>query len=131
MNQARQEIGSLLRRYQEAANASDAEALRALYTEDAVLLPGGFPTAVGDEAIKDFYSYVFSMLSINIEIDIQPGQILVQGDLAFATTSSTGTRTITATQETVPENNRELWVLRSIQGTWRISRYMFNKSGGD
>lgn len=128
MESDRDQISELLRLYQEAANAGDPERLRTLYTDDAILLPGDFPTAVGGQAIQDFYAYAFSALSIEIDIDIRPEEIIVQDDLAFATTSSTGTRTYTETKETVPENNRELWVLRSVGGAWKIARYMFNKS---
>jgi hypothetical protein len=38
-----------------------------------------------------------------------------------------GTTLIHANGQTVPEENRELFVLQKINGQWKIARYMFNK----
>jgi hypothetical protein len=38
-----------------------------------------------------------------------------------------GSTLIHATGETVPEENRELFVLQKENGSWKIDRYMFNK----
>ena len=54
---------------------------------------------------------------------------MVYHDLAYATTSSTGTRLIRETGVTVPEINRELWIFEKVEGDWKIARYMFNKDG--
>jgi len=54
-------------------------------------------------------------------------EIVVNGDYAFARTTSQGTTLIHTSGETVAEENRELFVLQKINGQWKISRYMFNK----
>ncbi len=48
-------------------------------------------------------------------------------DYAFARTTSKGSTLIHATGETVPEENRELFILQKEKGSWKIDRYMFNK----
>ena len=55
-------------------------------------------------------------------------EIQVEGNMAFAVTSSKGTTLIHATGDKVPEANRELFVFEKIDGTWKIARYMFNKT---
>ena len=128
MNDDRHAIEQLLRTYFDAANDADASQLASLYTDDAVLLPAEFPTASGRHDIEAFYSGAFSQLQLQIELDLPAAAIAVHGDVAHATTSSAGTRTIRATGDVIPENNRELWVLARTGDDWKIARYMFNKS---
>ena len=128
MNDDRNSIEQLLRTYFDVANDADAGLLASLYTDDAVLLAGDFPTASGRPDIEAFYSGAFSQLQLQIEVDLPAADIAVHGDVAHATTSSTGTRTIRAPGDVVPENNRELWVLDRAGDDWKIARYMFNKS---
>ena len=54
-------------------------------------------------------------------------EIEVIEDYAIARTTSKGTVLVHANGETVPEENRELFVLKNVDGTWLIDRYMFNK----
>ncbi len=118
-------IKDLLFAYRDALNASSVDQVLPLYTTDGVFMPTGFPTAVGTEQVKGAYAGVFSMIKLNIEFFID--EIEVDGDHAFARTMSRGTTLIHATGETVPEENRELFVLQRTDGGWKIARYMFNK----
>ena len=118
-------IKSLLFAYRDALNASSVDQVMPLYTPDGVFMPTGFPTAVGTEQVKGAYAGVFSMIKLNIEFFID--EIEVDGDHAFARTTSRGTTLIHATGQSVPEENRELFVLHRNNGTWKIARYMFNK----
>jgi uncharacterized protein (TIGR02246 family) len=127
MNTANDEaaIKDLLFRYRDALNASSVDQVIPLYTTDGVFMPTGFPTAVGTEQVKGAYTGVFSMIKLNIEFFID--ELQVDGDHAFARTTSRGTTLIHATGENVPEENRELFVLQRTDGGWKIARYMFNK----
>lgn len=118
-------IKELLFKYRDALNASSVDQVMPLYTTDGLFMPTGFPTAVGTEQVKGAYTGVFSMIKLNIEFFID--EIEVDGDHAFARTTSKGSTLIHATGETVPEENRELFVLQRTAGGWRIARYMFNK----
>jgi uncharacterized protein (TIGR02246 family) len=118
-------IKTLLFAYRDALNASSVDQVLPLYTPDGVFMPTGFPTAVGTEQVKGAYTGVFSMIKLNIEFFID--EIEVDGDHAFARTTSRGTTLINATGQTVPEENRELFVLQRNDGDWKIARYMFNK----
>ena len=122
---AKQEIESLLITYKGTLNTSNAEKATSLYTKDGVFMPTGAPSAIGTEQIKKAYNFVFSQIQLNIEFFIE--EIQVEGNMAFAVTSSKGTTLIHANGETIPEENRELFVFEKENGTWKISRYMFNK----
>ena len=119
------EIEKLLFDYRDALNSSDVNKVLPLYTNDGVFMPSNAPSAIGQEQIKGSYEFVFKTIQLNIEFFID--EIVVNGNYAFARTISKGTTLIHANGQTVPEENRELFVLQKTNGIWKISRYMFNK----
>lgn len=118
-------IEKLLFSYRDALNASDTDKVLPLYTTNGVFMPSNAPTAVGQEQVKGAYDFVFKNIQLKIEFFID--EIEVHDGFAFARTTSKGTTLIHATGQTVPEENRELFVLQKDNGRWKISRYMFNK----
>jgi len=125
--QDRSQIEGLLSEYQESLVTSNAEMATKLYTEDGVFMPKEAPSAKGQAEIKGAYEFVFSQIQLNIEFFVD--EIVIDKDIAYATTMSRGTTLIHATGETVPEENRELFVFEREDGVWKIARYMFNKTG--
>ncbi len=118
-------IENLLFSYRDALNSSDVNKVLPLYTSDGVFMPSNAPSAVGQEQVKASYEFVFNTIQLNIAFFID--EIVVNGDFAFAQTTSKGTTLIHANGQTVPEENRELFVLQKSNGQWKIARYMFNK----
>lgn len=118
-------IEKLLFSYRDALNVSDVNKVLPLYTTDGVFMPSNAPSAIGQEQVKASYEFVFKTIQLKIEFFID--EIVINGDYAFARTTSKGTTLIHANGQTVPEENRELFVLQKISGQWKISRYMFNK----
>jgi len=123
---AKQEIENVLMTYKETLNTSNAEKATSLYTKDGIFMPAAGPSAIGTEQIKGAYDFVFSQIQLTIEFFIE--EITVENTLAYAVTSSKGSTLIHATKETVPEENRELFVFENENGSWKIARYMFNKT---
>ena len=118
-------IEKLLFSYRDALNTSDVNKVLPLYTNNGVFMPSNAPSAIGQEQIKGSYEFVFKTIQLKIEFFID--EIMVNGDYAFARTTSKGTTLIHANGQTILEENRELFVLQKINGQWKISRYMFNK----
>lgn len=118
-------IEKLLFAYRDALNASDVNKVMPLYTDDGVFMPSNGPSAIGQEQVKAAYEFVFKAIQLKIEFFID--EIVVHGEFAFARTTSKGTTLIHENGQTVPEENRELFVLQKVNGKWKISRYMFNK----
>jgi uncharacterized protein (TIGR02246 family) len=118
-------IEKILFSYRDALNASDVSKVLTLYTSDGVFMPSNAPSAIGQLQIKASYEFVFSQIQLNIEFHID--EIVVNGNYAFARTTSKGTTLIHGNGQTVAEENRELFVLQKTNGQWKISRYMFNK----
>jgi uncharacterized protein (TIGR02246 family) len=118
-------IEQLLFSYRDALNASDVNKVLPLYTNEGVFMPSNAPSAIGQEQVKASYEFVFKTIQLNIEFFID--EIEVAGDFAFARTTSKGTTLVHANGQTLPEENRELFVLQKINAQWKIARYMFNK----
>ena len=124
--QEKQKIETLLSEYQKSLNSSDAKLAQSLYAKDGIFMPTEAPSGIGSEGILKSYEYVFSQIQLNIEFFIE--EIQVEGNMAFAVTSSKGTTMIHATGDTIPEANRELFVFEKVNSEWKIARYMFNKT---
>ena len=121
----RNAIEATLKKYEAALNASDVAGVVALYAEDGVFMPTEAPTAAGKEQIRAAYEHVFGTIKLAIVFSID--EIVQRGDFAFARTLSKGKVTVLAKGVTVPEENRELFVLKKTGDSWKIARYMFNK----
>jgi ketosteroid isomerase-like protein len=122
----KEKIEILLEEYKKSLNSSDAKLAQSLYTKDGIFMPSGAPSAIGLENILKSYEFIFSQIQLNIAFFID--EILVEEDFAFATTSSKGTTLIHANGETIPEENRELFIFEKVNDEWKIARYMFNKT---
>jgi len=124
--QDKQQIEELLNVYKKSLNTSDAQLAQSLYTKDGIFMPTEAPSGIGSEGILKSYEYVFSQIKLNIDFFIE--EIEVEGNMAFAVTSSKGTVKILANGMEVPEANRELFVFEKVDEDWKIARYMFNKT---
>ncbi len=122
----KQRIEQLLAEYEKSLNTSDAKLAQSLYTKDGIFMPTEAPSGIGPEGILRSYEHVFSQIQLHIEFFID--EIVVEGNMAYAVTSSKGTVTILANGAAVPEANRELFVFEKVNGVWKIARYMFNKT---
>jgi len=118
-------IEKLLLSYGDALNTSDTSAVLSLYTQDGVFMPSNAPTAKGQEELKASYEFVFKTIQLKIELFI--AEIIISGVYAYAQTTSKGTMHTYENGQTVPEENRELFVLQNDNGDWKILRYMYNK----
>ena len=126
IKEEKNKIEALLIEYKKSLNISDAGLAKSLYTKNGIFMPSGAPSAIGSEAILKSYEFIFSQIQLNIEFFIE--EIEVEGNLAFAVTSSKGTVKILANGVEAPEANRELFVFEKVNEEWKIARYMFNKT---
>ena len=124
-NQENTAIETLLKSYEKALNASNTESILKLYAEDGVFMPSEAPTSIGKTAVEAAYNFVFSQIKLSIEFSIDA--IEIHGDVAFARTISRGTVDILAAEISAPEENRELFVFKKVNGNWKIYQYIFNK----
>ena len=120
---AENEIRELLKTYEQLLNASDVRAA-ACYTSDGVFIPAGLPTVVGG-AMKDAYAGLFRALRLKVTFTIDE-LVVASEEIAYALTHSHGTQTALAAGTDSIESNREMFIFRRENGSWKIARYMFN-----
>jgi uncharacterized protein (TIGR02246 family) len=121
----RHAITGLLTNYEHALNASDVEGVARLYTDDAVLLGPGAPSAVGINAVRAAYTGIFQ--AIDIDLTFKSAEVnVVSSEWAFLRSTSTGVATVLANGAQTPSSNQELFVLHKSYGRWKIARYSFS-----
>lgn len=119
-------IEKLIFSYQDALNASNADKVISLFTNNGVLIANAAPTSDGAAQVKGTYEYVFDNFAFNLKFNII--EIQVNGNTAFARSTSKGSLIIKSSGQTVPDENRELFVFEKTDGQWKIARYMYNKT---
>ena len=119
------QIEAVLKAYERVLNASDVDGVVKLYTEDGVFMAQHSPSAVGIEQVEAAYTGAFQAIDLNVKFDIVEVEVIAD-DWAFVRTNSSGTTTINATGDKVPEGNQELFVMQKTDGDWKIARYAFS-----
>ena len=119
-----EEIKSLLRTYQRGLNEANLDLVRSVYAKDAVVIGQPFPTATGIEAILALYADFLSKLDFNVQFDLL--EMELKDDLGFMRTHSHGTIVPKGQKPAGSEGNREIFIVKRIQGAWKFYRYIFN-----
>lgn len=119
-----EEITKLLQTYQRGLNEASLDLVRSVYTKDAVVIGQPFPTATGIEEIIALYSDFLSKLDFNVQFALL--EIELGNDLGFIRTRSQGTIVPKGQKPTSSEGNREIFVIKKVQGSWKFHRYIFN-----
>jgi uncharacterized protein (TIGR02246 family) len=119
-------IEKLIFSYSDAFNTGDLAKTVAVYAEDGILMPQGAPLAQGPEQLKATFGFLFK--TFQIRIDYVVDEVIVSGDHAYARTNSKVKTVVRANGETIELDNKELFVLRKIDGQWKISHYIFNNT---
>lgn len=119
-----EEIKNLLHTYQRGLNEANLDFVRSVYTSDAVVIGQPFPTATGIEAIIALYADFLSKLDFNVQFDLL--EMELRDDLGFVRTHSHGTIVPKGQKPTGGEGNREIFIVKQIQGAWKFHRYIFN-----
>jgi uncharacterized protein (TIGR02246 family) len=123
---AEDEIRALLGTYERSLNDGDADLAAACYTSDGVFIPAMLPTISGD-GLRDGYAAIFGNIQLSVTFTID--ELVVASDsAAYALTRSNGTQVVNAAGVGSAESNREVFIFAREDGSWKISRYLFNKS---
>ena len=121
----RAQIERLLNKYEQALNAGDVNAAVQLYTDDGVFMAPENPTAIGTKVLHEAYTGVFQAIALKLKFQVAETQLL-SPEWALLRTTSTGVVKILANGAEVPGSNQELFLLRKVNGQWKIARYAFS-----
>jgi len=115
-----------LNAYQQRLAQGNVEGILDLYSADPVFIPEYAPPAVGREAVRKAYEWVFATLKLNGRFIVHEAEVI--GDTAWVRTNSTGRFTVIATGVEGDVANSELFVFKREQGAWKIHRYIFTSA---
>ncbi|MCX6312136.1 MAG: SgcJ/EcaC family oxidoreductase [Bacteroidetes bacterium] len=118
------QIEQVLKQYEKALNSSDTVAIAALYTSDGVYIPANGATAIGTAQIKASYKQLFNSSTMNEKYSLE--EIRQVGDIAIIRATFKGERTFLGFNQKMSEENRELILLKKVNGNWKIYRCMSN-----
>ena len=124
-NREEAQVEQLLNRYEQALNTSDVNTVVQLYTDDGVFMAPENPAAVGTQVLTLAYTGVFQAIALKLKFQIAETQLL-SPEWALLRTTSTGVVKILANGAEVPGSNQELFLLRKVNGRWKIARYAFS-----
>ena len=119
-----EDIRNLIETYQRGLNEANVDLIRTVYANDAIFIGQPFPTATGVDDIVALYSDFLSKLDFNVQFDVLDMEL--SGDLGFVRTRSHGTIVPKGQTPEGSEGNREIFVVKKIDGTWKFYRYIFN-----
>ncbi len=113
-------IQSAVSRYVSASNRGDAEALTALYADDAVLLPPDHEPIHGREAIGEFWSQ-----GTDSGLEVTTLRLDVEGDLGYLV----GSYHLPATSGEPEDFGKYVMCLkRQPDGSWKLTADIWNSS---
>lgn len=119
-------VEKVVNQYFEALNASDVNKVVSYFSSDGVLLANAAPTATGTEQLRGTFQYVFDNFSYKLAVAIE--KTVVEGNLAYVSSTSKGSFVIKASDQTAEDDFRETFILKKQNGVWKIASYMYNKS---
>jgi uncharacterized protein (TIGR02246 family) len=115
-------IEATVDRYVAASNEGDAEALAALYADDALLLPPDHEPIHGREAIVEFWRE-----GTDEGLEVSPLRLEVNGDVAYMV----GRYRLPPTEEEAADSGQYVLCLkRQPDGAWKLTADIWNGSGG-
>lgn len=120
-------IEALIEETAAANNAGDVERWVALFHDDFVYMASGSPAVTTREELSEVARAGFRN---DASIDIEPAEIQVFPDWAFARSEVSGRVEVAGTGEVVPVNVKQLVIYRRDPGTdeWRIARMISNSN---
>jgi uncharacterized protein (TIGR02246 family) len=118
------EVYDVVHRYETALNAKDTNAIVALFADDSVAEWNDKRTYATREQRVAGYDALFKVANFSTVFSYDA--INVYGDTAVVRTHHHVGAAVIENGKKVIDYNREVFVLRKIDGTWKIVLYTFN-----
>jgi uncharacterized protein (TIGR02246 family) len=118
------EIEQLINRYAQVLNNADTGILSEVFTADAVFIGQPFPTATGIKAIEATYNAFLSQLDFKVQFEVT--EVELGENIGYVQTRSSGSIVPKGQQADGAEGNREMFIVKKIDGNWKLHRYIFN-----
>ena len=115
------ELAAMTERWEEALNSGNVEAVVALYSDDARLLPPNAEPGQGRTAVAAEFA---AMVAAGLKIDLQNVDAVVAGDVGY----KVGTYTLLAPGGVTVDRGKYIDVWRKVDGQWKITNDIWNSN---
>lgn len=112
--------------YFAALNKGNLNKIISLYGGNSVFLQNDAPASRGIKEIKKTYQDILNTIKLNITH--KSLYVSVSGNMAVVESQSNGNVTVLKSNVKLHSSFNEIFVLKKIDGKWKINRYMFNSS---
>jgi len=120
-------LGAVRDGYVKAFNSADANAIGALYTSDAVAMPGHNATLTGPSAIVAYNKGLFDQMTAKIEV--MPDETRTMGNFGYDRGRYKLTLTPKAGGPPISDEGRYIVMLeKGADGSWKVTRDIDNSS---
>lgn len=120
-------IRAIMKEATAAHRAGDAQRWAALFASDAVVMPANQASLEGQEAVARMGQEMFQTFTSTAQVE--PVELEVAGDWAFARTKLTGTLAPKAGGTPVQLDGKEIAIFRrQADGTWKVARLIGNSN---
>ena len=126
MAAVQKQVKAVVERYQDGLNSSDFSKIHPLFATDAIAEWNEKATMLSVDAMAKPYEDLFKAIKFNT--DFQYDAVDVYGDVAIVRTHHPvgQTELLLKDRSKQLDFNREIFVLRRIDGEWKIILYTFN-----
>jgi uncharacterized protein (TIGR02246 family) len=108
-------------------NQADSLGWVSLFDDEAVYMAPDMPAVTTEAGLRSAASSGFG--DYQADVSIEPREIVILGDWAFARSTVTGTVTARADGEVIPVDVKQLVLYRrQADGSWKIARLMINSN---
>jgi ketosteroid isomerase-like protein len=120
------QVKAVVERYQDGLNSSDFAKIRPVFAREAVAEWNDKATVIGVDAMAKPYEDLFKAIKFNT--DFQYDAVDVYGEIAIVRTHHPVGQTELVLEDGSKklDFNREIFVLRRMDGGWKIILYTFN-----
>lgn len=118
-------IEALMAKYVSGYESQDVESFVSVFADDAVRMPPNGPVVRGGEAIRNYYQDWFEKESLDVKLE--PVEIKVAGDWAYAWGNYVATVTSAETEDSRTDRGKWLNIYsKGADGNWRFHRNIWN-----
>lgn len=108
-------------------NQADSLGWVSLFDDEAVYMAPDMPAVTTEAGLRSVASSGFG--DYQADVSIEPAEIVILGDWAFARSVVTGTVTARAGGDVIPVDVKQLVLYRrQADGSWKIARLMINSN---
>ncbi len=125
-NLAENEIATVLQEYAQAINTVQTDLIHTFYAKDGLLMPEGVKTLTREQLLFSRSHIFFERKKFKIAYMIN--HIACDGKYAFVSASAKTSMKDAVSGIAVEKSSRDFFVFRRDADTWKIFRYVFNRT---